>query len=368
MNENQDIQPEVSAEKEIGWLDLLYQLWAIRLKIVKWGALGAIIGIMIAFSIPKEYTATAKLAPESSGSRFSGSIAAIASLAGVSANSYGTDAVEPAFYPEVVGSIPFLTGLGNVEVETHKGNKKLELQQYVNTMKGPWWSFFKQLPFTILDKVKSWNKKKNPVPENHVLNNFRLTPAEDAMVKALSQKIRINVDPKTDLITITVTMQDPLVAAIVADTVVSRLQKYISDYRTDKARKDLNYAEKINAEARDRYYMAQKALADYSDRNQGLATQSARITRDRLENEASLAFTLYNQTAQQVQAAHALVQAYTPVYAIISPPTVPLNASYPHKIVLIIESTILAAIACIIWWLIVHPSIQTKRKEKALQS
>lgn len=367
MNENQDLKPEDSSKKEIDWLDLLYQLWAIRLKIVKWGAIGALVGIIIAFSIPKEYTSTAKLAPESTGGKLSGTVAAIAALAGVSTSTYGTDAVEPEFYPEVVGSTPFLLGLSDIEVETRKGGEKLLLRQYVNTMKGPWWSFLMQLPGKIMTEVKSWGNKKQLAQSNNARNNFQLTSDDDSLVRALREKININVDPKTDLITITVTMQDPLVAAIVADTVVSRLQTYISNYRTNKARNDLEYAEKINREARERYYTAQNTLADYSDRNQGLASQSARITRDRLENEAELAFTLYNQTSQQVQAARALVQAFTPVYAIISPPTVPLDASYPHKIVLILETIVLAALACIIWSLIIQPGIQARKKEKTRQ-
>lgn len=361
MNENKDILTDVSTEKEIGWLDLIYQLWDNRRKIIKWSIVGAIAGIIVAFSIPKEYTATAKLAPESTGARMSSSIAALASIAGYSGNTYGSDAVEPAFYPEVVGSVPFLTGLFSVDVETKEGGNQLTLQQYMATMKGPWWMYIIKSPIILKNWIKSLSEKDEQTGE-HVLDTFRLTPKENTLLKALESTIDATVDPKTDLITISVTLQDPLVAAIVADTVVSRLQAYITEYRTDKARLDLEYAEKINEEARERYYLAQKALADYSDRNQGLATQSARITHDRLENEATLAFTLYNQTAQRVQAAQALVQAQTPVYAIVSPPTVPLNASFPSKIILLAGFTLLGALTCIIWTILLQPEIKARLK------
>ncbi len=39
-------------------------------------------------------------------------------------------------------------------------------------------------------------------------------------------------------------MQDPLVAAIVADTVQARLKAYMTEYRTNKSRKILQYNEK----------------------------------------------------------------------------------------------------------------------------
>ena len=46
-------------------------------------------------------------------------------------------------------------------------------------------------------------------------------------------------------------MQDPQVAATVADTVQARLKEYITEYRTSKARRLLEYAEKLRKEARE---------------------------------------------------------------------------------------------------------------------
>ena len=130
-----------------------------------------------------------------------------------------------------------------------------------------------------------------------------------------------------------------------ADTVAHHLQQFVTDYRTSKARKDLEYAEQLNNEARESYYAAQQRLADYLDRNQGISLHSAQVTRDRLSNEAQLAFSLFNQTSQQVQLAKAKVQENTPVYAIVEPATVPLRASKPSKAMILIGFTIVAAIA-----------------------
>ena len=75
-------------EYEIDLLQLLSNLWDQRRKIVKWCICGAVIGIVVAFSIPKEYTTEVKLAPESSdsGSR-AGGLGALASMAGISIGS-----------------------------------------------------------------------------------------------------------------------------------------------------------------------------------------------------------------------------------------------------------------------------------------
>ena len=210
---------------------------------------------------------------------------------------------------------------------------------------------------------------KDDEPADHTLDNFQLTGDENLLVQVLSNRIKASVDQKTMVVSIDVTMQDPLVSAILADTVVSRLQEYVTDYRTNKARKDLEYAEKLNAEAQQEYYKAQQKLADYTDRNQGIATQSARITQDRLTNEANLAFNLYNQTAQQVQQAKAKVHETTPVYAIVIPPTVPIRPASPRKGMILVGFVFLAFASCSAWILFVQPTLsEIKAKRLANES
>lgn len=347
-------------EKEIDLLELASTLWKQRRKLIKWSLCGALIGLVIAFSIPKEYTTSVKLAPEINDSKASsGGLGALASMAGLSAGSAaGADAVYPMLYPDVVSSVPFSTSLFDVEVTTKEDGRKMTVSQFLEEeTKAPWWSFVLRLPVKLIGMLKS----EEEVPEDHKLDNFQLTLDENKMVETLNQRIAASVDTKTSVVTINVQMQDPLVSAILADTVVSRLQEYITAYRTNKARKDLEYAQKLNREAKDNYYKAQQRYADYLDRNQGLAFHSAQTVRERLENEATLAFNLYNQTAQQVQKTQAKVQETTPVYAIVTPATVPVRASSPRKVMILIGFTFLAFVACAVWILFVAPIIESRK-------
>lgn len=362
MQEEKDFktQPE---EKEIDLLELASKLWAQRKKLIIWSVCGAVLGLIIAFSIPKEYSTNVKLAPEATDSKSSGSLGALASMAGLSAGSAsGADAFYPQLYPDVVSSVPFMTGLFDVEVTT-KGEdgqpgQKLTVRQYMeDDIKSPWWSAVMGLPFKLISALKS----DEPEDTGHKLNTFQLTKEESNLVEALNQRIGASVDQKTSVVSIDVKMQDPLVSAILADTVVSRLQEFITDYRTNKARKDLEYAETLNEEAQQEYYKAQQRYADYLDRNQGIVLYSAQITRDRLENEATLAFNLYNQTAQQVQKAKAKVQETTPVYAIVTPATVPVKASSPKKLMILVGFTFLAFVACAAWILFGQPLLAERK-------
>lgn len=347
-------------EKEIDLLELGMTLWNQRGRLIKWSFIGAVIGLVVAFSIPREYDAGATLAPEMMDTKsMNGGLSALASMAGIpTGTSSGADAFYPMLYPDVVASVPFLTGLFDVKVTTKakddKPGQTFTVQQYMEEeTSAPWWSVILGLPGKIIGLFKS----EEEVGPDHKLDNFQLTFDEYKLVESLSERVTASVDDKTSVVTINVKMQDPLVAAVLADTVVSRLQQFIIDYRTNKARQDLAYAEKLNAEAKDNYYKVQQHLADYLDRNQGLAFKTAQLTRDRLENEATLTFNLYNQTAQKVQQAQAKVQETTPVCAVISPPTVPVKPAGPRKIIILIGFTFLAFVGCAAWILFGEPAI-----------
>lgn len=360
-------QPDDNSEeeKEIDLLELAMKLWQKKKQIAIWCLIGAVIGVVVAFSIPREYSTDVKLAPEAgNGQRISGGLGAMAAMVGLGGGTTsGADAVNPTLYPDVVSSVPFLVGLFNVPVEDIDGKTKVTLREYVEEdLKSPWWSGVMGLPFKLIGLLKGGNDEEEDTGKK--TDTFQLTPQENAVVGVLQKRISASVDTKTSVITISVMMQDPLISATLADTVVNRLREYITTYRTNKARKDLEYAELLNQEAKDNYYQAQQKYADYLDRNQGLILHSAQTTRERLENEATLAFNLYNQTAQQVQVAKAKVQENTPVYTIITPASVPVRPTSPRKPLILIGFVFLAFVACSAWILFGKPLLEEMKQKK----
>ena len=103
MQEEKDILDNANDEKEIDLLELATKLWEQRKKLIIWSICGAVIGLIVAFSIPKEYDTTVKLAPEISDPKAaSGGLGALASMAGLGSAQAGADAVYPQLYPDVV--------------------------------------------------------------------------------------------------------------------------------------------------------------------------------------------------------------------------------------------------------------------------
>lgn len=344
-DEQQNKHPQ---EEEIDLLELVLKVWAERRWILKWCGYAVIVGLVIAFSIPKEYTTSVMIAPEASDNK-GGSLSSLASLAGINLNtSSGTDAIYPDLYPDIVSSTPFVIGLFDVPVQDMDGEINTTLYDYMNEhQRSAWWSYIISAPFKALGWTISLFKKVEE--EGGKFDPFQLTKEQTNIVKALSDQIVVSVDKKTGVTSISVTMQDPRISACLTDTVVSRLQSYIIDYRTNKARKDFAFQEKLFERKKKEYEHAQENYAKFADANKNIILQSYRAEQVRLENEMNLAYQVYTSVAQQLQMAEAKVQEITPVYTIVEPATIPIKASKPSKTMILIGVVFLTGGLCIGW-------------------
>lgn len=107
-------------------------------------------------------------------------------------------------------------------------------------------------------------------------------------------------------------------------------------------------------EAQAAYFKAQAAYAAFEDANRNLISASYRTEQERLKNEMTLAFNVYNTLAQKQEQDKLRVQEQTPVYTVIEPATVPLRASSPKKALVLIGFLFLAFFGGI-GWLVVRP-------------
>ena len=339
-------------EQEIDLVELARKLWKERKLILKSCGWAALIALVVGFSIPKEYTTTVTLAPESGGSKsMSGGLSALAGLAGINLGSVqSADALSPTLYPDIVKSIPFSIEMFDVKVTDKKGELNTTVYDYLKEhQKKAWWSYVISAPFKALGWVMKTVKGEEPNDTTRVVDPFRLTRDQNEIIMALGKKIEVEEDKKTSVIKISVTMQDPLISATLTNTVMEKLQDYITAYRTNKARIDLEYTERLYKESMENYYKAQQEYAVYMDRNQNISLRSAQTQQERLRNEMELAFNVYNQTAQQLQVAKAKVQEDTPVYTVVEAATVPLRASKPSKPLILIGFVFLAGVGSCGW-------------------
>lgn len=339
--QNPDVQEPDNDEITIDWMDILRRIIAIRKSLYKAAGVGVILGILIALSIPKQYTVTVTLSPEMGGDKASSGLASLASsFLGTAATSSSPDALNATLAPDIVASTPFILELFNTKVQTLNGKLDTTLVAYLDEQKQPWWGYIKAAPGIAIGAIKSlFSEEPDTVS---VLNPFQLTKKESEKVEGLRKVLTADVDKKTAMTTITVTLQDPKVTAIVADSVVAKLQQYIIDYRIKKAKEDCAYLEQLYKERQQEYYDAQSKYAHYFDSNRNIALQSVRAEQERLQNDMNLAYQVYSQVAQQLQVARAKIQEEKPVFAVVEPATVPLQPSGTSRKMILVGIVFLA--------------------------
>jgi uncharacterized protein involved in exopolysaccharide biosynthesis len=339
MADNTDFA-QTESEK-IDLIKIFSLLWGRKKLYAYTSCIGILIGALIAFSIPKSYKAKVILAPEiSGGGGMSDNISDLASMVGVNLNMNGSqvDAIYPELYPQIINSTPFLTGLFEIKVTAHDNSfSNISLFEYKRKhTKSPWWNFVPAL----IDRL--FKKKADTISK---LNLFKLTQDQEDAVNALKQDIQCMVDKKTSIITITVTTQDPIVSASVADVVQNNLQQYVTDYRTKKARNDFNYTLKLRAQAKAEYEKARQRYVSYADANEDVILQSFKAKQEELENEMQLKYNNYSQLSQQLQVARARIQERTPAFTQIQPASVPLKKNAPKRMTIILCFVMLAVVA-----------------------
>ncbi|CAG9888807.1 putative protein involved in capsular polysaccharide biosynthesis [Bacteroides ovatus] len=317
-------------EIEIDLMDILRKIIGIRKAIYKAAGIGLIIGIIIAISIPKQYTVEVTLSPEMGTSKEGGLSGLAASFLGSGvAMGDGTDALNAFLSADIVSSTPFLLELSTINVPVSR-DENMTLNTYLDEESSPWWSYVIGLPSMAIGGVKLLflNEEGESMSSDKASQGtIELSKKESAKIETLKRMIAASVDKKTSMTFVTVTFQNPRVAAVVADSVVKKLQEYITDYRTFKAKEDCVYLEKLFKERQQEYYAAQKKYADYMDSHDNIILQSVRTEQERLQNDMSLAYQVYSQVASQLQVARAKVQEEKPVFAVVEPAVVPLTPS-----------------------------------------
>lgn len=316
-------------EMEIDLLDILRKIIVIRKKIYKAAIIGVLIGGIVGVSIPKEYTVNVTLSPEMGGDKGNNGLTNLAAtfLGGSADMSRGSDALNASLSSDIVSSTPFLLELLNMQVVVDN-EETITLSQYMDTEYSPWWNYVLGLPSMIINGVKSvFTDEEELLNKNQQGGVINLSKKEDILITKLKKNITATVDNKTAITNASVTLQDPKIAAILADSVVCLLQEYITSYRTSKAKEDCTYLEKLFEERKQEYYDAQKKYAEYVDTHDNLILQSVRAEQERLQNDMNLAYQVYSQVASQLQVARAKVQEVKPVFAVVEPAVVPLKSS-----------------------------------------
>ncbi len=310
-----------------------------------------VLAVILVILTPRKYdTKVVLLAESNARGGTSGLLGQLGAMSGMNiggllglnpGGSSSSDALTSDLYPDVVKSTPFLLDVLQQKMTDSKNHETMTVEEYLKKYTSPSPA---GIPGYILTKIRGKSG------DNREIKYFRkgvikLSKEQMSLLKTLNEMIQVDVQDqgnkllkrKSKIFSVTVEAQDPLVSALLADSVVSCLKRYVVNYNTRKAQKDLNFIKVQFLNAQQNFYAAQKVLADYSDSNSNVILASFKIQKERLQKEYDLAASVYTSLARMLEKAKIQVQDHTPVLTVIEPPVVPLKKSAPKTTLIIIE-------------------------------
>ena len=233
---------------DIELVALLQKVWQGRKIAIKMSVLFALLGILFALSRSNIYTATTTfiLKGETSGSTVGG-LGGLASIAGINLGSMssGYSEIPPTLYPMLVKSNPFIEAL--LKEKVPKDGGMIELRGYLinSTITPGFLGTLKKYTIGLPRLIKtSLSKKKD---ELAVLANTgsikSLTPKEESIYNTAMELITLNVDKKEGFVTLSVVLENPEGAAIIALSAQNLLQKEVINFKIKNAQELLTFTE-----------------------------------------------------------------------------------------------------------------------------
>tara|TARA_B100000963_G_scaffold359614_1_gene387423 strand:- start:947 stop:1948 length:1002 start_codon:yes stop_codon:yes gene_type:complete len=272
----------------------------------------SVIGVIIGFTTPFEYTASTKLLPKTSNSSTS-SIGGLANLTGFNLLSgLGSDETIPAqLFPEISESITYKIRIANSNIDF--GNGRISVREY------------------ILNNYFELNFDPN---FNYYYNNeniYTLSTIEKDLHRLISNIISIDVDERKGLVSIYSTSKHAEVSSQLTTIASSNLQDFIIDFQTKKAKDELIFLKERKEEIHKDREKKKDDLISFEDENLNLVTNKSIRALEDLKNEFNLIDEVFKQISQELESQKIKVKKQTPVFSVIEPVSIPNQRSKPIR-------------------------------------
>ena len=354
-------------EDEIDLVELLKKVYKEKKLIFKCLIIAAIVGVVFALSQPNQYTSSTTFIPQLSSDVKTGSssLSGLASLAGINLGGMeGSSEFPPTLYPQVVESVPFRLELLSSYVQVN--NTNLTLREYFLDDKNSF-SFMGTvkkytigLPSLILGLFKA--------DENYISDSssiYSLTEDDHELFKKLSEVFFLSINDKEGFITMSFTDHDKIVSAQVAQIAETLLQEKIIEFKVKSSKELFDYISKQYNEKKIAFEKLQDERAVFVDNNINISSSLFQNKLSRIESELSIAQTVVQQLASQVEQAKLQVNKDTPVFTTIKPVTVPYEKSAPKRSVIIVVIVFLGLVSSIGYVLVKEPAKEILKSLKS---
>ncbi len=354
---------------EIDIFEIIKKLWGER-KIIFWSiGISIVLGLIFAFSSPKQYKVVTTMLPQSEEGGGMGNFSSLAAIAGFDINlsDNGSD-ISPVIFPQIVESEPFLIELMHANYTFKQMNRPVSLFDYLTKYEKPGIiDIVRKYTLGLPGLIKGQLTKKRAPGKSINDGLTRMTEDESAIAQMLKGCVTLNMNKKEGYMTLTCVFGEALLTAQVAKKAQEMLQERITAYKTQRANDQLSFFEKRFNEKKVEYMHIQNQLANYKDRNLFVTSAVGNSQETRLQGDYNLAYSVYSELAKQLENAKIKVKRVTPVYVIIRPVVVPIEPFAPRKTMILTVFLILgAALGCIV--IFVKLYLASAKKQKSEES
>jgi uncharacterized protein involved in exopolysaccharide biosynthesis len=347
------LQNPIIKDDEIDLIEVAKTIWAGRKLILKVTGVFLIVGLIIAFGSKVEYEASCKLMPETQEGMKSnlGGLGSLAGLAGINLDMGGTGALTPDLYPQIAQSVPFIMKVWNEPIQFEKQDTTVSSYLFFKEIdKSSFISLAMKYTIGLPFQIKAWltstdDESKRDQNSGQII---RLNKEDTELLEKYRDRISVNVDTKTGILTLSTEMPDANAAAELAQLSIDLLTQYVTDYKVSKAQENYDFVQERFNEAKIDFENSQEALAGFNDRNRNVVTAMAQAESQRLQNEYNLAFEVYKGLATQLEQAKIKVKEETPVFTVLEPVKVPVEKTSPKRILILASSLFIGSIIGII--------------------
>lgn len=323
-----------SGEISINFGEIFRTLKSYKLLIGTCAVLFAALGAIYSLTQPNEYSSNAKLLPEldskSSGAGGLGGLKSLAGLAGVDlgGSGSGSEAIRPDLYPNIVQSAPLLQEVLKAKIYSTKHKKWQTVLDFLSEKQDS-----APIDFGGNDNdEEETDSKLEKVPESALSADLiKLNKKEQAAIKKLRASVVLEIDKKSGVISLTTKLTNAVAAANITSLIQHYLTKYVTDYRTQKARKELAFLEQRLNESRARYDQALFTLSAYRDQNMNLFLNVAKDREKKLQYEVDMAYNLYTTISGQYEESKVKLHRETPVFKVLEPAQVAVIKDGPKR-------------------------------------
>jgi hypothetical protein len=319
-------------EDAINLVGLFSSLWNGRKFILKTTLLFVFFGLLLAFIIPKEYTATTVMVPQISDPKSKlGNLSGLAAMAGFNLNAADESEITPKIYPQIITSAPFQLEIMNTPLKFKNLKNPATLYEYYVEIRkpNPFLKYSIGLPGVIIKLIKGKNDL-NLLPKDDN-QPIQFTDEQIEVQEIIKDVVTVGVNESQGFVTLGCTLPEPIAAAQLAQKAQQLLKKYITEFKIEKAKANEDFVQQRYDEVEAKYIKAQDELALFRDRNKNVSTAVARTELERLTSKYNLIGGVYSELAKKLEQSKIQVKEETPIFTIVQPVMVPVKKSKPNR-------------------------------------